>query len=173
MIQRRLYLVAASITLIAVCVTGCHRTVWHTPGPVAPQQPGQLELRLVGEHLNQIEADFDNQGIPTIIHDTINPPPGDNEPLTFGKTIVFPENNQNGNFAVIYRKPQPLVRAFGWQPGKNDIKTQDVQPVGRLVGVDWVSPLVLRVKSRGPDSHVNVQQIEFVPVGDQAWKPLP
>lgn len=171
MIRPRLFAFAACMMLATVPIVGCRRTEWHNTPPFATEQPGQLELRITGDRENTIEAYFYNQG-DLELFSVIAPPVGDNRPLTFGKTILIPASGLYGTFAVIYGNHPHRIKAFGWQPGKATLNVYELQQVSEVRSAEWVTPRILRVESADEHSELSVQIIEFMPIGDQAWKSL-
>ena len=153
MIQPKLLALAAIIVFECGCTSGEHQREWHNSVPILNEQPGQLELRIAGEHDNVIEVYFHNQGVDSDQFAVVDPPSGDTAPLEFGKTVIVSQSGPYGTFAVIYGNPREKLRALGWQVGKAQLARFELPATaGRPIRAEWATPKILRVEcEKGKD----------------------
>jgi hypothetical protein len=135
----------------------------------AGDQPGDLQIHVVGEHHDIIEVYFHVEGVdldqfrrvpfPNTLH------------IDLDDDVILAPKNAGGTFALIYGKHRDYVKAFGWKAGTTELESFDlpVEP-GYPVRLKWVTTQILKAQfGKGYSKECVVQ---FNAKGDQAWKIL-
>ena len=133
-------------------------------------QPGDLQIHVVGEHRDIIEVYFHVEGVDLDQFIQEPPFPGTSK-IELEDDVILAPKNPGGTFAVIYGKHRDHVKAFGWKQGTTELESFDlpVEP-GYPVRLKWVTTQILKAQfGKGYSKECVVQ---FNAKGDQAWKVL-